>query len=103
MNTRTRKTHHGYMTETNIPLSDSMQLSLTTMKRSSGNLTTTAVVMIRDGQFFSHRMFHDYNKTLLTSRVARCTPKALETQHAQALQNLDVIRETVNHHYATLN
>ena len=103
MQTRTRKTPHGYMTETNIPLSDSMQLSLTTMKRASGNLTTTAVVMIREGHFFSHRMFHDYNKTLLTSRVARCTPKALETQHAQALQNLDVIKDTVNHHYATLN
>ena len=103
MNTRTRKTHHGYMTETNILLSDSMQLSLTTMKRSSGNMTTTAVVTIREGQFFSHRMFHDYNKTLLTSRVARCTPKALETQHAQALQSLDVIRDTIDHHYATLN
>jgi len=103
MQTRTRKTPHGYITETNIPLSDSMQLSLTTMKRASGNLTTTAVVTIREGQFFSHRMFHDYNKTLLTSRVARCTPKALETQHAQALENLDVIRETVDHHYATIN
>jgi len=103
MKTRTRKTPSGYMTETNILLSDSMQLSLTTMKRSSGNLTTTAVVTIREGQFFSHRMFHDYSKTLLSSRVARCTPKALETQHAQALQNLDVIKDTVNHHYATLN
>jgi len=103
MNTRTRKTPHGYITETNIPLSDSMQLSLTTMKRSSGNVTTTAVVSIREGQFFSHRVFHDYNKTLLTSRVARCTPKALETQHAQALQALDAIKDTVNHHYATLN
>ena len=103
MNTRTRKTPHGYMTETNIPLSDSMQLSLTTMKRSSGNLTTTAVVTIREGQFFTHRMFHDYSKTLLSSRVARCTTKALETQHAQALQNLDVIRDTIDHHYATIN
>jgi hypothetical protein len=103
MNTRTRKTPQGYMTETNIPLSDSMQLSLTTMKRASGNLTTTAVVTIREGQFFSHRMFYDYNKTLLTSRVARCTPKALETQHAQALQSLDVIRDTIDHHYATIN
>jgi hypothetical protein len=91
------------MTETNIPLSDSMLLSLTTMKRSSGNVTTTAVVTIREGQFFTHRMFHDYNKTLLTSRVARCTPKILETQHEQALQSLDVIKDTVNHHYATLN
>ena len=103
MNTRTRKTHQGYMTETNIPLSDSMQLSLTTMKRSSGQLTTTAVVTIREGQFFTHRMFHDYSKTLLSSRVARCTTKALETQHAQVLQNLDVIRETIDHHYATIN
>jgi hypothetical protein len=103
MNTRTRKTPQGYMTETNIPLSDSMQLSLTTMKRSSGNLTTTAVVTIREGQFFTHRVFTDYSKTLLTSRVARCTPKALETQHAQALQSLDVIRDTIDHHYATLN
>jgi hypothetical protein len=103
MNTRTRKTHHGYMTETNIPLSDSMQLSLTTMKRASGNMTTTAVVTIREGQFFTHRVFTDYSKTLLTSRVARCTPKALETQHAQALQSLDVIRDTIDHHYATLN
>jgi hypothetical protein len=103
MQTRTRKTPHGYMTETNIPLSDSMQLSLTTMKRSSGQLTTTAVVAIRDGQFFAHRVFHDYNKTLLSSRVARCTPKALEAQHAQALQALDAIKDTINHHYATLN
>jgi len=103
MQTRTRKTPHGYMTETNIPLSDSMQLSLTTMKRSSGNVTTTAVVTIREGQFFTHRVFHDYNKTLLSSRVARCTPKILETQHAQALEALDAIRDTVNHHYATLN
>ena len=103
MNTRTRKTPQGYMTETNIPLSDSMQLSLTTMKRSSGNLTTTAVVTIREGQFFTHRVFTDYSKTLLTSRVARCTPKALETQHAQALQSLDVIRDTIDHHYATIN
>jgi hypothetical protein len=103
MQTRTRKTPHGYITETHIPLSDSMQLSLTTMKRSTGNLTTTAVVTIREGMFFSHRVFHDYNKTLLTSRVARCTPKALEAQHAQALQSLDVIKDTINHHYATLN
>jgi hypothetical protein len=103
MQTRTRKTSHGYMTETNIPLSDSMQLSLTTMKRSSGNITTTAVVTIREGQFFTHRVFHDYNKTLLTSRVARCTPKILESQHEQALQSLDAIKDTIDHHYATLN
>ena len=68
------------------------------------DLTRHRVIIVDNGSCpAAQAMFHDYNKTLLSSRVARCTPKALETQHAQVLQNLDAIKDTVNHHYATLN
>lgn len=73
-------------------------LSITTMKRSSGVLSTTATVHINDGDFMIHRVYYDFTKTLATQSV-HVTEKAVSAQHAKAKEGLADLLEEIELHY----
>lgn len=95
------KGFHGWKEEARFAITaegKSATLSITTMKRSSGVLSTTATVHINDGDFMSHRVFHDFSKTLATQSV-RVTEKAVSAQHAKAKEDLAGLLEQIHLHY----
>ena len=94
------KSLHGWRAESQIPVPDSPDkvLVLLTLRRSNGQLVTTANVNIVEGKFLSHRMFHDFSKRV-DSELVRVTEKAVATQHERACANLPQILEEVKNHY----
>jgi hypothetical protein len=97
--TVTRKDYHGaWASKTQIELPDDHVLEISTSKKSSGVLSTTATVHKVEGSFMSHRMFQDYSKQLVAERV-RVTEKAVVAQHNRAMEQLDSILVEVNAQY----
>ena len=78
---RIYKCIYGWKAESQVELGNDRVLSITTMKRSSGALVTTASVGKREGMFISHMMFQDFNTSVETSTPKKVTQKAVETQH----------------------
>ena len=99
MKTAYFKGYYGHQAETGMDLPDNRFLKITTMKRSSGNLVTTATVGKSSGNSFSFVMFEDFNKTLLHEKV-RVTEKAVKNQHDKALENLDALKAEIAEYYS---
>ena len=101
MQSKTYKSPHGgWARESHIEISEIMRLRILTMKRWGGSLCTTATVEHKDGNYFYYEPFKDYDKTILSTRPARVTQRTVEEQHARATQNLQLIRDTIDHHYS---
>jgi len=99
MNTLIRRSSYGtWMAETTLPLANDLHICLTTMKRSSGNITTTATVGKQNGRLFVYEPFKDFNQTLMSSSE-RCTKPAVERQHTATLAMLDSIKAQALAHY----
>ena len=66
METRVIKSAYGsWMAETMTPLTEKLHITITTMKRHGGNITTTAQVGKKESFFFIHEPFKDFRKTLI--------------------------------------
>lgn len=87
-----------WMAESFLPFKENKKICVTTMKRSSGNIATTAKVGIQEDYFFTFSPFTDFNQTLIQSSE-RCTKPAIERQHTAALAMLDSIRNQALNHY----
>lgn len=99
MKTRIGKSTYGtWMAETMMPLNDKLHICLTTMKRSSGNITTTVAVGKQESYFFTHEPFKDFRQTLISSSE-RCTKPAVERQHNAAIEMLNSIKAQAIAHY----
>jgi hypothetical protein len=104
MKTSIRKNYRGnWEAETHIDMPElgvDKFLDITTTKRYSGNLVTTASVHTRDGYFVTHMMYQDFNTNYLTSGD-RCTEKNVRKQHDLAIyQCLGAIKALAIAHYA---
>lgn len=87
--------HGGNLCETFVPASHGRHLQITTMKRSSGDLSTTVVSVllttVSDKGYHSvtYSPFSDYYKSPVRERV-RCTEKAIRGQHQAVLDNIQI-------------
>jgi len=99
MKTAYFKGYYGQQAETGLDLPDNRFLKITTMKRASGNLATTACVGKSSGDSFSFVVFQDFNKTLANEKV-RVTEKAVKTQHDKVLENLDALKAEIAEFYS---
>ena len=99
MKTAYFKGYYGQQAETGLDLPDNRFLKITTMKRASGNLATTASVGKSNGDSFSFVVFQDFNKTLASEKV-RVTEKAVKTQHDKVLENLDALKAEIAEFYS---
>lgn len=86
------KTIHGLTAITEIPLNKTteegaMTLRVTSSKRASGQVSTSATVIYKkpDG-CYSTMLFQDYSKTIAAAKVARITEKTLSEFHNKALE-----------------
>lgn len=91
--------HNGWTVTTYIDFHDDMKIKVLTMKRHSGNLTTTVSATRCDGEFETHMMFKDFSKTMASDRV-RVTEKAAMEQHNRVVAMRDDIIRQVTQHYA---
>lgn len=90
--TKITKDYYGLTATTEIDLKTmtdegTMFLRVTSSKRSSGSVSTTATVIYKkpDG-CFSTMIFQDYSKTIASAKLARVTEKSLGEFHAKALE-----------------
>mgnify|MGYP000947375966 CR=1 FL=1 len=90
---------------TNISLESSLLgenyfLKIRTDKnRNTGRIESIASVHKLDGNFATHRRFQDYIEAIIYSDK-RGTQKAINTQHEQALDMLDLVKSRALEFYA---
>lgn len=72
---------------------DRRELRITTYKRSTGGLVTSAqaVEVDPDGRSFRFTLFQDFNKVMLFSGLARCTERNIREMHELALRQADAV------------
>lgn len=90
--------HYGWTVTTYIDFRGDLRIKLTTMKRHSGKLVTTASAMRQDGAFESHMVFADFSQNVISETV-RVTEKAAVAQHNAALAKRDEIIAAATAHY----
>lgn len=98
------KSHHGWEADTHVELEDSHILRIHTMKHYGGELVTTATRMVRTtGDFLglSYIPTEDFNAVVIRERV-RVTERAVRSQHAWALEQVNDLKARVKDHYAAL-
>jgi hypothetical protein len=112
LETRMNKGRDGWQAKTEIPLDgititdgDKVKagiLTISTRKHSLGGLSTGCSVAFRDGNFMTHRVYTDFNANYTRDPNARCTEKAIERMHGEALADIATIESAVRDHYAAL-
>lgn len=84
-----KSAHGGWKAESSVMLDDTLCFTMTTMKRASGSVVTSASVAKREGNFDTHRMYEDYSRRLDSHKYPRVTAKVIETQHIGALSDIE--------------
>lgn len=92
------KGRSGWQMETCFPLPGDRELCFSTYKRHDGSLCTTASVSKRSGQSRIFVVFQDYMKTIRREKV-RCTSKAVQAQHLDALKDKAIVMAEVKAQY----
>lgn len=89
------KSHYGWKAESNVDLFEGKVLNIVTMKRSSGQLVTTANAAqdLGDGSI-SYMMFQDFRVNVVSSSPKRVNEKVVLEQHNGVVQNIaDVVAQ----------
>ena len=77
-----------------IQLGNNKVLEIATHKVGDGSIVTSATVNIMEGGFATHRVFTDFSKRLLTSKV-RCTEKNVGSLHETCMVNVPALKEAI--------
>ena len=82
----------GWKAESYFPLDDTTRITITTMKRSSGLITTTVVGSRKEGEMWYWTVCKDYSMTWGVSKAIRATQKTVTDQQKTVLDQLDKIK-----------
>ena len=86
-----KSAHGGWACETIEPMEGGKNLRITTMKRYSGRLCTTArAEKIEPSGMSTFQPFKDFSRTLIETDT-RATARAVEAQHRAALMNINSV------------
>ena len=96
------KSAFGWKAENYFPIDSTTRITITTMKRYSGQLTTTVVGSCKEGEMWYFTACKDYSMTWAVSDCSRVTKPAVETQQAQVIAKLDQIKTEVAAFYLQL-
>jgi hypothetical protein len=99
---RVFKNSFGWAAESFFPLDDTTRITITTMKRSGGLITTTVRGSRKEGEFFFWTVCKDYSMTWGISKGIRATPKTVADEHLTVLNQLDKIKSEVVAFYEQL-
>lgn len=94
----TKSVHYGWTVVSYLEFRGDLRIKLTTMKRHSGKLVTTASAMRQDGAFESHMMYADFSQNVISETV-RVTEKAALDQHNRVIAMRDEIIAMAKQHY----
>ena len=92
----------GWKAESYFPLDDTTRITITTMKRSSGLITTTVMGSRKEGEMWYWTVCKDYSMTWGVSKSIRATQKTVADQQKTALDQLDKIKSEVVSFYEQL-
>jgi len=85
-----------------FPIDSTTRITITTMKRYSGQLTTTVVGSRKEGGMWYYTVCQDYGMTWAANSCSRVTKPAVEAQQAQVIAKLDQIKTEVAAFYLQL-
>jgi len=85
-----RKGSFGWTADTVVSIDDEIRVCITTMKRSSGMVTTTATCSRKEGEMYYFTVCKDYRMTWAVS-PAKATQKAITTQHESVVAQIEKI------------
>ena len=89
------KTAFGWRALTAVQLDDVTRISIGTMKRSSGLITTTVTGSRKEGEMYYFTVTKDYQMTWAVTG-GKATEKAITSQHETAMQQIEkIIAESV--------
>lgn len=96
----TRKDCSGnWFSESRVVVVPLLELHIDTRKVSSGLLVSSATIHHEEEGSLVHVMFQDYSRRLIQRKLGRCTAKAVEAQHNEALTMLEAVRIAVREQY----
>ena len=89
---------HGWLAQSRLQLDDNRALSVSTMKRHDGAVTTAATAGVLNGDFFSYIMFDDFYLTVRSQRYPRATKNVILDQHNSV--DYDALVKQANEFYS---
>jgi hypothetical protein len=92
----------GWKAESFFPLDDTTRITITTMKRYGGLLTTTVTGSRKEGEMYYWTVCKDYSRTWGVSKSIRATQKTVAEQQQTVLAQLDQIKSEVVAFYEQL-
>ena len=84
--------------EAAFPLANGMQLQIVVRKAMNGGVYASASAVKLDGNFTTHRMFHDFSRKLI-QKQQMCNQKNVEQMMREALAMLPTLLAEVEAHY----
>ena len=96
------KSAFGWKAENYFPIDSTTRITITTMKRYSGQLTTTVDASRKEGGMWYYTVCKDYSMTWAANSCSRVTKPAVEAQQAQGIAKLDQIKTEVAAFYLQL-
>ena len=96
MNTSVYKSaYDSWVAETNIDIGNGQVINVFTMRRYTGNVTTTAKLCTQKDQCLEYDML-SYNTVLISQRYPRATKNIIKSQHETGLKLLPDVLKPLN-------
>jgi hypothetical protein len=89
------KSAFGWKAENYFPIDSTTRITITTMKRYSGQLTTTVVGSQKEGDMWYYTVCRDYGMTWAATSCSRVSKPAVEAQQAEVIAKLEQIKTEV--------
>lgn len=102
METTAVKSAFGWKAMNTFPIDGETRITITTMRRSSGLMTTTVVGSCKEGEMWYFTACKDYSGIWAVGDCSRVTRSAVETQQTQVIAKLDQIKKEVTAFYLQL-
>lgn len=89
------KSAFGWKAENYFPIDSTTRITITTIKRYSGQLTTTVVASQKEGGMWYYTVCKDYSMTWAANSCNRVSKPAVEAQQAEVIAKLWQIENEV--------
>lgn len=89
------KSAFGWKAENYFPIDSTTRITITTMKRYSGQLTTAVIGSQKEGTMWFYTVCQDYGMTWAATSCSRVTKPAVEAQQAEVIAKLEQIKNEV--------
>ena len=96
------KSAFGWKAENYFPIDSTTRITITTMKRSNGQLATTVTGSRKEGSMWYYTVLQDFAMVYASTPCQRVSKLAVEIQQAQVLKKIETIKFEVIAFYEQL-